>query len=62
MQYRFIHSPRGFWMTIIGQWALIGLVMLGVFTARRYLDAPLPKRVVRRRIEPSTPQDLKPAE
>jgi magnesium transporter len=57
----FIHSPRGFWMTIIAM-GVIGVVMLGVFTARRYLDAPLPKRVVRRRVEPSAPQDLKPAE
>ena len=52
-----IHAPRGFWITITGM-ALIGLVMLGVFTARRYLDAPLPKRVGRRRTDPPLGKEI----
>jgi magnesium transporter len=46
-----IDSPRGFWITMAVM-VLIGVVMLVVFTVRRYLDAPLPKRVGRRKEDP----------
>lgn len=46
-----IDSPRGFWITMAAM-VLIGIVMLVVFTVRRYLDAPLPKRVGRRKGDP----------
>ena len=44
-------SPRGFWITLAAM-GLIGAVMLVVFTARRYLEAPMPKRVGRRKGDP----------
>lgn len=44
----FIHSPRGFWLTI-GAMGLIGLVMVAIFTARRFVAAPLPRRAGRRK-------------
>jgi magnesium transporter len=47
----FIHSARGFWITMSGM-GLIGVVMLVVFTLRRYLEAPMPKRVGRRKGDP----------
>jgi magnesium transporter len=46
-----VEAPHGFWITLTGM-GLVGLVMLGVFTAWRYLDAPLPKRVGRRKNDP----------
>jgi Mg2+ and Co2+ transporter CorA len=46
-----IDSPRGFWITMAAM-VVIGVVMLVVFTVRRYLDAPLPKRVGRRKEDP----------
>lgn len=51
-----IDSPRGFWITLAGM-MLIGLVMLVVFTVRRYLEAPLPKRVGRRKDDPPVARD-----
>ena len=46
-----VTSSRGFWIILMGM-ALIGVVMLAVFTAWRYLDAPIPKRVARKRNDP----------
>jgi len=46
-----IDSPRGFWITLAAM-VVIGVVMLVVFTVRRYLDAPLPTRVGRRKEDP----------
>jgi magnesium transporter len=46
-----IHSPDGFWITITAM-ALLGAVMLGTFSAWRYLGLPLPKRLARRRNDP----------
>ncbi len=46
----FIHSPGGFWLTI-GAMGLIGIVMVAIFTARRYVAAPLPRRAARRKAE-----------
>jgi Mg2+ and Co2+ transporter CorA len=44
-------EPHGFWI-ILATMALIGAVMLVVFTARRYVEAPLPRRVGRRKGDP----------
>jgi Mg2+ and Co2+ transporter CorA len=46
-----VHGPHGFWL-IVAAMGLIGLVMLVIFTTRRYLDAPLPRRVGRRKGDP----------
>lgn len=52
-----IHTERGFWLTL-GAMGLIGMVMLAVFTARRYVAAPMPKRVGRRKEDPPVTRDL----
>jgi magnesium transporter len=52
-----VNSPRGFWVILTGM-AVIGVVMLAVFTAWRYLDAPIPKRVTRKRNDPPMNQQL----
>lgn len=52
-----IHGPHGFWLTIAAM-GLIGLVMLAVFTTRRYLQAPLPRRVGRRKGDPPVTHDV----
>lgn len=49
-------SPRGFWITLAAM-TFIGLVMLVVFTARRYLEAPMPRRVGRRKGDPPVEKD-----
>jgi Mg2+ and Co2+ transporter CorA len=49
-------SPRGFWITLAAM-GLIGMVMLVVFTVRRYLEAPLPRRVGRRKGDPPVAED-----
>ena len=43
-----VNLHQGFWFTITAM-AVIGVVMLAVFTAWRYLDAPMPKRLSLRR-------------
>ena len=52
-----VQSPRGFWITMAAM-GLIAVVMLVVFTARRYVAAPLPKRVGRRKDDPPVARDL----
>lgn len=46
-----VDAPHGFWI-ILAAMALIGVVMLVVFTVRRYVEAPLPRRVGRRKGDP----------
>ena len=51
-----VETPHGFWLILAGM-ALIGVVMLVVFTARRYVEAPLPRRVGRRKGDPPVGKD-----
>jgi Mg2+ and Co2+ transporter CorA len=46
-----VDRQQGFWL-VLAAMGLIGLVMLVVFTTRRYLEAPLPRRVGRRKGDP----------
>ena len=52
-----VDRPQGFWL-VLAAMGLIGLVMLVVFTTRRYLEAPLPRRVGRRKGDPPVAGDL----
>ena len=52
-----VDRPQGFWLMLAAM-GLIVLVMLVVFTTRRYLEAPLPRRVGRRKGDPPVAGDV----
>jgi Mg2+ and Co2+ transporter CorA len=52
-----VNEARGFWI-IMAAMGGIGVLMLVVFTARRYLEAPMPRRVGRRKDDPPVTREV----